>query len=183
MCYQVVDLGTQEKMFKGVAKKQRQIRIAWELPHELTEEGEPMVIGKRYALSLHKNAHLRADLEAWRAKAYSDDELDKVDLEKLLGAPASLTIVTKDTNGQTITFVDTVAKLMKGTPHPEKTHNPLLCISLDPAGFNKRAYESLTDGMKALIARSPEYQAIASGKPMANQGRQYDPDLDDEIPF
>lgn len=146
-------------------------------------DGKPMMIAKRYTLSMNKKAILRQDLESWRAKAFSDEELETFDILNVLGAPALLTLAKSD-NGD-YTNVVGVAKLPKGTSVPTKTENEKLALVLTPEDFNQQVYDKLSDKLKELVAKSPEYQAIKSGKPLsAGGGKPADPDpFDDEIPF
>jgi hypothetical protein len=184
MCYRIIDLGTQESSYKGKPRRTHLIRVFWELPGELAKDGEPMVISKRYTLSLSGKSILRADIESWRAKALTDEEAEAFDILKLLGAPCSLTLA-KSEDGQYLNIV-AVSKLIKGTPFPDKTYNKLTSLVLVPGEFNQAVYESLSDNMKDQIAKSPEYQAIKTGKPIqaaAAGGHVATDDFDDEIPF
>src|SRR5262249_51879996 len=96
ICYQIVDLGHQKTTYNGEVRQVHKIRMSWELPHETMADGRPMAVSKEYTFSLSKNAHLRSDLEAWRAKPFTDEELGNVDLAKLLGFPAFITVVHKE---------------------------------------------------------------------------------------
>lgn len=119
-CVQVIDLGTQITTFNGKEKKSRKVRIAWELPEEVTvfnpEKGEePFMVGKEYTLSLGDKATLRKDLQAWRGRAFTNEELEGFDLSKLLGVPCLLTIVHEmsKNSGNSYAKIAGVAKLGK----------------------------------------------------------------------
>ncbi len=74
-----------------------------------------MCIYKRYTLSLHENASLRKDLENWRGKKFTEEELQGFDLEKLLGVNALITVVhSQGADGKTYSNIAAVSKLMKG---------------------------------------------------------------------
>lgn len=48
--------------------------------------GLPYMLSKTYTLSLYENAALKKDLESWRGKAYTADEITAgIDVEKLYG--------------------------------------------------------------------------------------------------
>ena len=77
-CYSLIDLGTQTTVGQFGEKEQHKLRIRWELFGE-DEQGQPltidvggktmpMTIGKEYTVSLHENALLRKDLQAWRGR-------------------------------------------------------------------------------------------------------------------
>ncbi len=159
--------------------------VSWELPEEHMDDGRPFTVSKQYTYSAAKNASLRKDLENWRGKPLTDDEAADFDLEKLIGAPAILTIVEEERDGNKYSNVATMSRLMKGQQFPNTTHNEKQVLILQPGMFSKAIYDSLSDRIKEKIAASPEYQAIASGKPMPqhSSSHQAEPDFDDEIPF
>ena len=81
VCYGIWDLGTQfsEKWEKSIHK----VVIVWEIPGcrgEFERDGHikdlPRAISKRFTLSLHKKSDLRKDLESWRGKKFTDEELN-----------------------------------------------------------------------------------------------------------
>jgi hypothetical protein len=182
ICYRILDLGTQPENFQGQEKMMHKILLNWEIPEEKTADGKAMMVGKKYTFSSGKNAHLRADLESWRAKAFSDEEIEKFDIQVLIGQPAMLTIVESTSKqGRTFSNVDTVSKIPKGIDVPKVTENPKQILILTPNEFNQQVYDGLSDNLKGMISRSPEFQELKGGKPRANS--QVDPELDDEIPF
>lgn len=184
ICYQIIDLGTQDVTFNGEAKKQHKIQVFWELPNSKMDDGRPMMVSKRYTFSSSSNGHLRKDLESWRAKAYTDEEIAGVDITKLLGVPALLTITNEEKNGKTYTNVETVSKLMKGTAVPDR-HNPTAYLALDPGQFDQAVFDGLSDFFKDMIRKSPEYQEVIGGAVQQAGGGQQSSEefLDDNLPF
>lgn len=120
VCNMVVHMGVQPSK-NPTYKPKDKIYIRWELPEERMEwekdgvkhEG-PMVIGSTYTLSLSPKAILRQDLEGWRGKAFTEEELHGFDVLKILGKPCLLTIVHNESGGKTYANVASVAALMKG---------------------------------------------------------------------
>jgi len=90
VCCGVWDLGMQKTTFKGEEKIRHKIIIAWELSQLINVpgneyHGQPYMLSKTYTLSLY-NSTLKKDLESWRGKAYTEDEITAgVDIEKLYG--------------------------------------------------------------------------------------------------
>lgn len=170
-----------ETTYKGKPRKQHLILVSWELHGEgtQTKSGEPMMVSKRYTFSLGDRAILRQDIESWRAKPLTEDEAAAFDILRLLGAPCLLTLA-KSEDGKYLN-VTTVSKIIKGTPVPERTHNKLTSLVLTKEDFNPAVFESLSDGLRDMIAKSPEYQAIKTGKSVSTVGKE--PEFDDEIPF
>ena len=101
-CIKLIDLGTQEGEYQGQATFKRQIIIGWELPSELMQNGEyagqPFTVSKFYTASLSEKANLRKDLENWRGRAFTDEELRGFDMKNILGKPCMLSIVLNEKN-------------------------------------------------------------------------------------
>jgi len=84
VCVDVIDIGLKPNMFREGAM-QHKIDIAWQLP-ELRDDGKRHVVFKRYTLSLNDKATLRHDLESWRGKQFTAEELENgFDMDKLYG--------------------------------------------------------------------------------------------------
>lgn len=119
VCVDVIDLGMKPNAFKN-GELQHKIRIIWQID-ELREDGLRFTVGKQYTLSLHEKATLRRDLEAWRGKKFTEDDLkgDGFDVEKLVGANALLAIThERSSTDPTKVFanVTTISPLLKNMP-------------------------------------------------------------------
>jgi len=157
-CIKIIDIGTQHGEWNGEPKVRNQIIIFWELPTEmLTLEGEekPFTISKFYTNSLHEKANLRHDLESWRGQAFTDGELNGFDLEKIVGQACLVTVIKNATKDRT--DVQTVTGIPKGMTCPPQV-NPSFTFWLDD--FSMEKFNSLSDGLKKLIAKSDEYKAM-----------------------
>ena len=123
VCVDVVDLGDVEMEWKGNVRKVHRVRIHWQIP-ETFEYKDPetkevknvrFTVVKNYTLSLHKKADLRKDLEAWRGRAFSDDQLNNgFDLEQLIGINCQIGIIHKETDTATYANLSTIAPPAKG---------------------------------------------------------------------
>lgn len=91
VCCAVWDLGLQKTSYMGEEKIQHKIIVAWEVTQKIDSpeseyHGKPYMLNKKYTLSLGDKANLRKDLESWRGKPFTEDELKSgFDLEKLYG--------------------------------------------------------------------------------------------------
>lgn len=91
VCCGVWDLGLQKSFFNGEEKIQHKIIIAWEIDEKINApeseyHGKPYMLNKKYTLSLGEQANLRKDLESWRGKPFSAEEIKTgFDVEKLYG--------------------------------------------------------------------------------------------------
>ncbi|ABD27457.1 conserved hypothetical protein, putative phage associated protein [Novosphingobium aromaticivorans DSM 12444] len=184
VCDQVVDLGKQKSEFQGEVKVQHKVYIRWQIPAERVEwehdgkkhEG-PAVIGKTYTLSLSDKANLRKDLQAWRSKPFTPDELRGFDIAKLLGAPATITITHTEKDGKTYANVASLGSIPKGMPKPE-AEGELLIYDADNMGTFDKLSKRMQERIRAQIVDTGKTEA---GDPDA--WRSGGEDLDDDIPF
>lgn len=174
-CYRIVDLGTHEGEWKGKKTVRRQVSIYWELPNALMSDGRPFSIFKTYTLSLAEKAGLRKDLEAWRGRQFSTQELEGFDLTKVLGHPVMLNIVHVEKDGKTFSNISSMMPLVGGMVPPAGV-NPTLLFTMD--NFDGEVFEGFPDGLKNKIMASKEYKEMAGG------GQRSSAPMDDsDIPF
>lgn len=186
-CWSMIDLGTQRVEYQGETKMQRKVQIGWELFGEdeegnalVTDDGLPMVISKRYTLSLSPKSRLRPDLEAWRGRPFTDEEAKGFDLHNLIGAPCMLNITQTERNGKTYSNVASL------TPLPKALRDTL------PTGSEPRFYvisdgendvfQSLHEKLRETIKAAEEWQGMKARDPQQASGGGFD-DLADDIPF
>ena len=99
-CFRIVDLGTREKEYKGEKSKKKEIRLEFEItkamdPEDneiLMQDERPFGVSKTYTASLFEAANLRKDLENWRGKAFTEEELAGFDVGVLVGMTARIEI-------------------------------------------------------------------------------------------
>jgi hypothetical protein len=116
VCAFVHDIGTQVSEYQGKTNIHRQVIISWELAEKMTtgeNEGKPFMVSKYYTLSLNEKARLRKDLESWRGKSFSENDLDGFDLEKLVGVNCFLNITATENDKRKITAITPLAKGMQ----------------------------------------------------------------------
>jgi hypothetical protein len=197
-CIQIIDLGTQKTEWQGQEKEDKKVRIVWETPSELitytNKEGEevtkPYVISKDYTCSLGEKARLRADLQTWRGKPFTEEELKGFNLTQLLGKVCQIQIIhVIAKNGNTYANIGSITPLMKGMAEPEQV-NP--SVSFDLAEFDGKVFESLPTWLQDKIKLSPEYKAITNpeqieaGKDVVSNGELPDINMDEiniQMPF
>ncbi len=189
VCYRVIDLGTQRWEYLGEPQIGHKVLIAWELHGEAddgtpltTDDGLPLAVSKKYTLSLGKKANLRADLESWRGKAFTEQEMAGFDIHTLLGVPCMLTIKHEKKGEKTYANVATVSRFPAALKDMRpKAKNPLQAFNImEP---DARVYETLPDWIKKMIDESAERSAKPARKPEpATSGSGFD-SMDDDIPF
>lgn len=179
-CVRITDLGMQHGEYMGKPTRRSQILITWELPDEMIEiEGKeiPITTSRFYTNSLGEKANLRKDLESWRGRIFTEEELRKFDLENIVGKPCLLTIVAGE-NGKT--KVASVSGLPKNTICPDQI-NPSFTFWLDE--FDEEKFDSIPDGIKAIIKKSEEYPQVSQGADYYPPAESRPDFSDDDIPF
>jgi len=181
VCYMVCDLGYHEKEWQGVTNSKRQVRLAFELSGAAMEDGQPFSVSQNYTLSLSPKANLTRDLQSWRGKQFTDEELQGFDLFNVLGKPCLVNVIhNKSQDGQkTYANIASIAALPKGMAVPE-TANSLVRFSLDE--FDQNVFNSLPDWLQKKINvhgidQPPAYQ---SENPAPQGAVNFE---DNDIPF
>lgn len=114
VCIDVVDLGLQEKTYGDKHKLVQVVRIMWALDEIDPENGEPFRVMRQFNASLHKKATLRAFLETWRGRPFTSAELERFDLENLLGVNAQVQVIHNKVEDRTYANVASAVALGKG---------------------------------------------------------------------
>ena len=186
-CWSMVDLGTQRVEFQGDVLFQRKVQIGWELFGEdengeqlVTDDGLPMVISKRYTLSLSPKSRLRPDLEAWRGRPFTDEEAKGFDLHALIGAPCMINVTHTKRNGKTYSNVASL------TPLPKALRDTLPATGNEPRFYvisdgENDVFDSFHDKLRETIMQAEEWQGMKARDPKMAGGGFYEDGGD--IPF
>lgn len=188
ICNMVVDLGLQSLTWEGKTRPVHQCYVRWELPDERlswtddkgqSQEG-PMSIGRTYTVSLGPKANLRKDLEAWRGRAFTEEELAGFDLFNLLGKGCLINVTHKTKDGKTYANIANISGLPKGmkVDGPER---PIIYYTESEAQMYEQLPEWLRDKIKTAVPAS-QADANAPAGP-GDYGARGPDDLDDDIPF
>lgn len=126
VCCGVWDIGLQKFSYNGEEKILHKVVIAWEL-NQLIESpdseynGKPYMLTKTYTVSLAEKANLRHDLESWRGKPFTAEEIaNGFDLEKLYGVNCLLGVShveSKKEAGKFFANISALLPLAKGMEH------------------------------------------------------------------
>jgi hypothetical protein len=191
-CYRIIDLGTQKTEYQGQIKHLQKVMLQFEVHGEddhgkalVTAKGEPMSISKNFTLSLAEKATLRKDLQAWRGRDFTAEELRGFELKNVLGAWAMITAAKSlGNNGKEYTNIVSI------NPVPASIKKAGL-----PSGFNQvsmfvidepdmKLFETFGNGLKEKIQGSPEWRAHNELplSQLGSEGSGFD-DMDSTIPF
>jgi len=207
-CYSIVDLGTTDQEYKGVVSKKTRVHLGFEITEAvdpstnivMMEDGRPFGAFKTYTASLFEAATLRKDLESWRGKSFTEEELAGFDISNLIGCTAKIEVgLTKKSD-----FGDGGNPKILALREPKEgvqkveTHNDTLIFDLDVYCDEFRGkssdetkamcdvFESLNDWHQRDIEAS--YELIAAKEqfeetPVEDLVENTDDFKDDNIPF
>ena len=193
-CYRIIDLGTQRSEYEGVEKHQRKIMLGWELHGKddegnelVTDRGDPLAIFKNYTLSWNDKANLRIDLQNWRNKPFTSAEMQRFDIQSILGAWCMLTVIQRPgktgKNYANVKAVAPVPSVIKSAGLPPAVNMNQVFRLAEP---DYELYDTFGKGLKAMIESSPEWQALqdkkSAPKPVKTPSSGFD-DMEDDLPF
>lgn len=113
VCVDVIDLGLVKTQF-GEKEK---VQLVWQIEDVDVGTGQRYQVQKRYTLSLHEKASLTKDLEGWRGRKFTKDELDGFDVENVLGKACQVQVEHElKENGSIFANVKAVVSAPKGVP-------------------------------------------------------------------
>ena len=154
VCVGVVDLGEQySEKFKSYSNK---VKFVWALPGETIEidgKQEERQLSKEFTISASKKSNLRAFLESWNAKSYSDDEFGEVDLFNQIGKACQLQVVLNDTGEYS--NVANLMPLPKGMPTPT---SKTAFFTWDMDAWDDAVFEKLPEWTQEQIKKSTQFQ-------------------------
>lgn len=196
LCDQVVFLGLQPG--SGLYPDPKyQVYIRFQVPSERVEfekDGKktngPAVIGQAFTASMHKKARVRAVLESWRGKTFTDEEAGVFDVSSVLGASCMLGVVEKESGGKIYSNISSVGPLPRGVPKPVAEGN-LIYYADDETGMYEHLPKWIKEKLEGRIKPATKVHSAASGddgyeygeNPPASSYENYVPDDSDPIPF
>lgn len=182
ICTLIADMGIQDG---GRFTPRQKVYIRFEIPDERAEwtdkdghkhEG-PMVIGKKYTASLSEKANLRRDLEAWRGRFFTVEELKKFDLPNILGAPALIGVAHETgKDGKVYANLVSIMGLPKGMEKP-KPSGELIAYDID--NHDEAIFQKLPGWLQEQIGS----RVANDSAPTVQQNGSATPEFDDDIPF
>ena len=178
-CIRVIDLGTQPGSQQYPTPKHR-VLFVWELPHEMAKDNEgnaaPMLVHKRYTLSLHEKAGMRHDLQSWRGRQFSTEELKGFELRKVSGVPCMVTVVHSQ-DGK-YANLNAVTACPKGMDVPA-AHHPVIYYEIEDGASS--VFRDFGEKLQSTIRSAPEWTGPQDPDQSAGSD---DPGFEgDDIPF
>ena len=172
--YMLVDLGTHpaeyknDKTGKMETKRRRKVRLGFEILSETADFGkghpEPYTIGRDYSRSFgsaDKPSALLQDIQAWRGKPFTVDELRAFDLTKLVGIPALIGVThQKAKAGHDYAKLHSIGKPPKEMQCAPPVLAPLVYSIEQGTGG---CFSNLPKFVQENIMQSDEWKAAISG--------------------
>ena len=152
-CIKVIDLGTQTTTGQYGTKSQKKVMVTWELLDNdvKMKDGKPFAASQFYTASLHEKSQLRKDLEAWRGKKFTDEELAGFDLNNVLGTYCYLQVV-HSADGQ---YANINSIMSYKGEKPAGVNTP---VAFDISNPDMEVFNSFSDKMREKIQNTPEWQ-------------------------
>jgi hypothetical protein len=162
ICWNVFNVGLQDSKFGPKPK----VLIYWEIDVRYTKgdyTGKRMLLSQEYTASLSSKAYLRRDLEKWRGKPFSEEQLKGFDLMKLKGVPALLNVVHRPSGETTYANIDGIMKAPAGAT--------LFTLETDSKYLPKRVENLLS---KKIVQENEDTDKVAeagwnAGEPTASR--------------
>ena len=167
--HKIVDKGTQPKIFKGQhTGDARQLLISFELtdltnPSVKTKEGTPYSIATSVNISSSgRSTFVKIIKSAFGLAEYERmlESGEEIKISDLIGKSIFLAVKHNVSGEKTYANVDnqSISQVQPGVQIPELV-NEKTFLSLEAEEFKPELYESLSEKMREIIAKSPEYKA------------------------
>lgn len=176
-CVRIIDLGVQPGSLQYPESKQK-VLFVWEVPGE-QETDAPGQLMKRYTMSLHKKAGLRADLESWRGRAFTEPELKGFALKNVLDAACMIAVVHSP-DGK-FANVRSVSKMPRGVGCPERV---LDLVYYEIEDGHNTVYHALSQKLRATVDVGAAGVSLPPAAIPHPAEHEPEPEFDDEsVPF
>lgn len=173
-CIRMYDIGTHTGEYQGKVTTRNQLVLAFELPEEKMDDGQPFIVHKFWTNSLHEKANMRHDLEAWRGRPFTDAELKKFDLQQILDKCCLLSVIEKNGKAR----AGGIMALPKGTKVPP-AHNDVWAYWIDE--HDEETFAKVPKGFQKLVMESQEMRKGPAAAASSNGGGSLD--MTDDVPF
>lgn len=149
----IIDLGTQEEVYDGIAKKVKKIALEFKLPtqHHIFDEEkgpEPLMLFRDVTASLHPKATLTGIVTGMLGKSLPEE----YELSDLIGTNCMVNVVHVEKDGKTYANAASFSPLMDGVEAVEFETR-----ILDLGEFNEDVFNLLPEWKQDVIKKAPEF--------------------------
>lgn len=182
VCVQVIEKGTQKSRVEGW-DDQPKIQFAFELIGKRTKEGKAFVEYVEHTYTNSPKGNLAGFLEGWLAV----DNVKKFNIDECLGAPASITIIHKESKstGNMYARITNVAGVSDQEAKRMKKHTePLRSLYLNDKDWDQDTFDVLSSYLQKQIVASPEFEKLVEDgvATLPKKGKGDDSDEEEETP-
>jgi hypothetical protein len=175
----------------GVSKLLHKIMVGWEI-HGVNDDGTPIkmkdgrpfAMFKNYTFSWAEKANLRADLQSWRGKPFTQEEMRRFDLKNVLGAWCMLNVIEKPGADNkmyvNVAGVSPVPAVIKNAGLPTAINTNEMFTLNEP---DMVMFQSFSDNLKKKIMASPEWEKLQGKSTPQTASKAPTFEEDDDIPF
>ena len=191
----MIDLGGQRSSLDNNVR--RKIIIVWNIIGEFIEvnkEKLPRVMSKEYTFSINEKSNLRKDLQAWRGKAFTEEELEGFNILTIMNKPCQLQIINEEKNGKNYNNISAIMAMPKGM-EVEPLDETTVFITNNPETWEK--YAKIPKWIREKIKKAEGFegselsQYIAEFEKMEEQDKPTEQTTnpegviapDDDLPF
>ena len=186
--YSIIDLGHQSVEWSGETKIMHKVVLTFELHGDdnegkplKTDDNKPLIVSKRYTVSLGDQATLRKDLESWANKKMSASDRVNFDLKNLLNKFCMVNIShSEDGKYANIAGISPIPSALKNAV-PQGI-NPINHFWLHD--YDQAKFDALPKYYREKIMESSEYRGSKKKVEEVDGFPKSLADIpDDEVPF
>ena len=171
VCYGIIAVGTQPS--EKFTPRQK-IVVCFEIPSEritIKDQDLPRGISKRYTLSLNEKSSLRKDLQSWRGKPFTQEELNGFDVSKVIGSNCLISVIHSDRAGAIYADISGISALPRQMASVRPENTPLYFNLLESIDLAKKTGNTdvnwpseLPAWVQKICSQADEYLAFRGGE-------------------
>jgi hypothetical protein len=162
VCCDIIDLGMVTTQWEGKERTSHKVYLVWQIGAVNEETGERFTVRRRYTASLHEKADLRKNLQSWRGRPFTNEELASFDLDRVIGVGALLNIVHTMKDGNTWANVEAIMPLPKGQ-EPLKIQGYIRDKDKPKDRSEGASYQATDDDVPFAVLLAPLAGLVLSG--------------------
>jgi len=171
VCYGIIAVGTQPS--EKFTPRQK-IIVCFEIPAEritIKDQDLPRGISKRYTLSLNEKSSLRKDLQSWRGKPFTQEELNGFDVSKVIGSNCLISVLHSDRAGAIYADISGISALPRQMASVRPENQPLYFNLIEAIDLAKKTGNTdvnwpseLPAWVQKICSQADEYLAFRGGE-------------------
>jgi len=171
VCYGIIAVGTQPS--EKFTPRQK-IVVCFEIPSEritIKDQDLPRGISKRYTLSLNEKSSLRKDLQSWRGKPFTQEELNGFDVSKVIGSNCLISVLHSDRAGAIYADISGISALPRQMASVRPENQPLYFNLIEAIDLAKKTGNTdvnwpseLPAWVQKICSQADEYLAFRGGE-------------------